>query len=64
MAQKRNGQAKLVMTEEQWKEKVIRDIKKKVHDALEKIACYAAICAMFLALPIGMLVHFFLSSGY
>lgn len=64
MKQKRMDNAVLVLTEEQWKAKVIRDCKRKVHDTLEKIACYAAICAIFLALPVGMLVHFFLSSGY
>ena len=64
MKQKRMDKVELVLTEEQWKEKVIRDFKRKVRDTLEKIACYAAICAMFLALPVGMLVHFFLSSGY
>lgn len=53
-----------VMTKEQWKQEIKKDLKKAVHDTIEQVLCWAVISAMFLALPVGMCIHFFLSSGY
>ena len=53
-----------VMSYDQWEQEHKRRIKKAVRDTVQGITRDIVTAMLILALPLGMVVHFLLSTGY
>lgn len=65
------NKVEVVMTEKQWREKVKNDIQDFIADKICLLIVFivrlvedVAFAMLILALPLGMVVHFLLSTGY
>ena len=65
------NKVEVVMTEKQWREKVKNDIQDFITDKICLLIVFivrlvedVAFAMLILALPLGMVVHFLLSTGY
>lgn len=65
------NKVEVVMTEEQWREKVKNDIQDFITDKICLLIVFivrlvedVAFAMLILALPLGLVAHFLLSTGY
>lgn len=53
-----------VMSYDQWEQEHKRRTKKAIHDTIQGLTRDIATAMLILALPLGMVAHFLLSTGY